>query len=223
LTTQTILFLVLGIISFGVSLLANKNKKKSEEIKKKMLAKINQQKNVEIFKVSEDFQHPISNSVLILLESYNEHYGVGKKLNNEEIKSVELDLKLSLPISYKIFLKYFGDGGFLVFSQSIDKVQNYSWFSDYRENLNDNIEIVGEKYLKVSSLLCLMAEDSNGGAWCWLTSEKNDGEWPLAYYSISDKRLHYKVENFTEWLKILTETKYEIIRELDSEEKLGLG
>ena len=221
-TTKTILLVVLGIISFGVSLLAKKNKKKSKEIKNKMLAKINQQKNVEIFKKSKDFQHPISNSIVTLLESFTECEGVGKKLNIEEICLIEKKLKFSLPKSYKIFLKYFGDGGYWVFNQSIDSIQNYSLLSSFRENLNETINLVGEKPIKVNSLLCLMTEDSNGGSWCWLTSEKDvEGEWAIAYYM--DSQLHYKVKNFTEWLKILTKTKYEVIRDLDKEEKLGLG
>ncbi|TXD49838.1 hypothetical protein [Polaribacter sp. IC073] len=66
-----------------------------------------------------------------------------------------------------------------------------------------------------------MTEDSNGGAWCWLISEeKKDNEWALAYYI--DQKLHYKVENFTEWLNILAKDGYEVIRELDTEEELGL-
>ena len=86
------------------------------------------------------------------------------------------------------------------------------------------IELVGEKEILANTLLCLMTEDSNGGAWFWLTSEASkNGEWPLAYYSLSDKKLHYKVKNFTEWLKILTKNENEVIRGLDVDEKLGLG
>jgi hypothetical protein len=223
-TLKTVLSIISLVLSAGVYLLIQKNKKESEEIKKRKLERVNQIKKINLFEKSIDFNHPISSSVITLLENFNEHKKVGKKLYEEEIKTIEQKLKLSLPISYKIFLKYFGDGGYWVFNQAIDNIQNYSWLKDYRKDLNYTIELVGEKSLKVSSLLCLMTEDSNGGAWCWLTSEiKKDGEWPLAYYSFSDKRLHYKVENFIAWLKILTETKYEVIRELDIEEKLGLG
>ena len=66
-----------------------------------------------------------------------------------------------------------------------------------------------------------MTEDSNGGAWCWLTSEKKENEWALAYYI--NQKLHFKVENFTEWLNLLTKNGYEVIRELDTEDELGLG
>ncbi len=90
--------------------------------------------------------------------------------------------------------------------------------------MDSEIELVGEKQIKVDSLLCLMTEDSNGGAWCWLTSEgKDDGEWALAYYSLHDRKLYYKVKDFTEWLRLLVMSKGEVIRELDNENKLGLG
>jgi hypothetical protein len=95
---------------------------------------------------------------------------------------------------------------------------------EYRKELGNTIELVGEKEIEVNTLLSLMTEDSNGGAWVWLTSENSEsGEWPLAYYSLSDKKLHYKVKNFTEWLRLLTKCKSEVIRELDVDDKLGLG
>ena len=73
-------------------------------------------------------------------------------------------------------------------------------------------------------MLCLMTEDSNGGAWCWITTEdKENGEWSLAYYNINDEKFYYKVSSFIEWLEIATTCKEEVIRELDVEEILGLG
>jgi hypothetical protein len=222
LTTKTILFIALGIVSFGVSLLVKKNKNQSNKTRKRMLAKVNQAKNIEEFRNSTDFQHPISSAILNLLENFDVHDGVGKRLNDEEIKSIENKLQLDLPTSYKIFLKHFGDGGNWVFSQYIDSIQISSWLSDYRDDFSETIELDGGKLLKVNSLLCLMTEDSNGGAWCWLTSEKDtNGEWELAY--CIDNKLHYKVVNFTAWLNILTKEGSEVIRELDLEETLGLG
>lgn len=220
-TTKTIGFIILGIFSFAVSLLVNKNKKKSDETRKRMLEKVKQAKNVEFFKNSLDFQHPISSAIVNLLIHFKEHTLVRKKLNDEEIKLIEKKLQLKLPASYKIFLKCFGDGGYWVFSQEIDSIQNYSYLKDYNQSLEQTLQLEGQT-IPVDSLLCLMAEDSNGGAWCWLTSEeKKDNEWALAYYI--DQKLHYKVKNFTEWLKLLTKEGSEVIRELDIEEELGLG
>ncbi|MDX6745666.1 SMI1/KNR4 family protein [Polaribacter sp. PL03] len=220
-TLKTILFIVLGIVSFGVSLLVKKNKEESNKTRERMLAKVNQAKNIEKFKNSLDSQHPISTSIVHLLENFEIHDDVGNKLNEEEIKSIENKLQLELPVSYKIFLKYFGDGGSWVFSQYIDSIQNHSYLKNYNKSLGETIQL-DKQIIHVDSLLCLMTEDSNGGAWCWLTSEeKKDNEWALAYYI--DQKLHYKVENFTEWLNILAKDGYEVIRVLDTEEELGLG
>lgn len=215
-------YLILFIIfSIGVKLLAHRNKKKSEETRKRMLDRVNQAKRVEEFRNSKDFQHPISNSIINLLENFHHHKEVGKRLNEDEIKAFEERLKLNLPESYKIFLKYFGDGGSWVFSQCIYSVQEYYYLHETSESLGETIELDGE-FIAVNSLLSLMTEDSNGGAWCWLTAE-NKKEWSLAYYSMQDQKLHYRVDNFTEWLNLLTKDGYEVIRGLDLEEKLGLG
>lgn len=220
---KTLGFVILGVASFAVSILVQKNKNKSDETRKRMLKKAEQANSILKFKNSSDFQHPISDSIINLLENFDVHQEVGKKLDNEEIKSIENKLQLNLPESYKIFLKYFGDGGSLVFYQGIDIIQKYSYLGDYI-NIGSKIISLEEECIDLDSLLCLMTEDSNGGAWCWLTSEeKKDNEWALAYYRLIDKKLHYKVENFTEWLRVLTKNRYEVIRVLDTEEELGLG
>ena len=100
-----------------------------------MLKKVDQAKNIERFKNSLDFKHPISNSIVNLLENMDVHDRVGEKLNEEEIKSIEKKINFKLPESYKIFLKYFGDGGYWIFSQAIDSIQNYSFLKDYNESL----------------------------------------------------------------------------------------
>ena len=220
---KTEILIILGILSFGVSLLIQKNKKKSETIKQRMIDRQNQVKMIRKFKSSPDFSHTISKPILNLLEKFDKHEKVGSQLTNNEIESIEDKLNLTLPKSYKLFLKYFGDGAYWVFTQPINSIKNYSWITDYRENLNKKIEL-DNNFIDVDNLLCLMTEDSNGGAWCWITSEKKkDNEWPLAYYSLSDNKLHFKVENFSEWLKILSETRDEVIRALDVDEKLNLG
>ncbi len=162
--------------------------------------------------------------IMILIVDSNQHQEIGPKLTDSEIQEVEKELGLSLPDSYKLFLKEFGNGAYWLYMTSIDDIKHFSYLKKYRKDLGNTIELVGEKNIEVNSLLCLMTEDYNGGAWCWLTSENSDnGEWPLAYYSLSDKKLHYKVKNFSEWLRLLTKCKSEVIRELDVEDKLGLG
>ena len=162
--------------------------------------------------------------IKILITDSKLHQEIGPKLTDAEIQEVEQKLGLSLPYSYKLFLKQFGNGAYWLYMTSIDDIKHFSYLREYRKEHGNTIDLVGEKEIEVNSLLCLMSEDSNGGAWCWLTTENSDnGEWPLAYYSLSDKKLHYKVKNFTEWLRLLTKCKSEVIRELDVEHKLGLG
>ncbi len=160
-----------------------------------------------------------------LLEDRDKHEKVGPKLKNHEIEKIEQEINLILPNSYKTFLKEFGDGAYWVYAQAIDTISTKPyWLNSFRKELGTKIKLEGTKEIKVETLLCLMTEDANGGAWCWLTEEEClNGEWSLAYYSRSDNQLHYKVENFTKWLKILLDSKYEVIAELDVEDKLGLG
>lgn len=116
----------------------------------------NDAKRIDLFKNCSDFQHSISPFILKLLEKYDQHEKGEKKLSEQEIKNIEGELQLILPESYKIFLKHFGDGGDWIFNQNIDSVRSFSWFTDYRENLNVKIELVGEKKIRVNTLLCLM-------------------------------------------------------------------
>jgi hypothetical protein len=161
----------------------------------------------------------------ILLEDTHLHTDIGPKLKEAEIIESEKRLGMRLPTSYRYFLRNFGNSAYWIYNQSLNEVETLSFLKEYRKNLGKTIELVEEgRQIEVASLLCIMTEDSNGGAWCWITSENKDsGEWPLVYYSLSDKRLHYKLENFVMWMKTLTECKHEVIRELDKEEKLNLG
>ncbi|WP_175578602.1 SMI1/KNR4 family protein [Tenacibaculum aiptasiae] len=166
----------------------------------------------------------IQELIKILIEDSKLHEKIGPKLTNTEIQKIENDLGLKLPPSYKFFLKEFGNGAYWLYANPIDDIKQKSFLSTYREGLGEIIELIGEKELKVNTLLSLMSEDSNGGAWVWLTSENSEnGEWSLAYYSMDDKKLHYKVKNFAEWLRLLIKNKSEVIRALDIENKLGLG
>ncbi|AIM61177.1 cell wall assembly protein Knr4 [Cellulophaga lytica] len=217
---------ILAIVFFAsliIRFLHLENKNKSNEIKTKMLERAKIAKRIQAINKSSHNKHKISRLLIKMLEEFQFHDDVQPTLTETEIIEIEKQINLTLPLSYKLFLKYFGDGGTWIYTNSIDSIRNRSWLSDYRNELNEKIEL-DNKEIKVDSLLCLMSEDSNGGAWCWLTSEDTkDGEWPLAYYSLSDKKLHFKVENFAEWLKILTNSKGEVIRELDLDYQLGLG
>ena len=163
------------------------------------------------------------NIVNAIKEDASKHLNIEEKLTDDEILSIEKKIGKSLPESYKHFLKTIGAGAELIYYQPIDDIRRYNYLNSFRK-LSQEIELVNEKNVPVNSLLCLMSEDSNGGAWVWLTSEKKENnEWSLAYYSIQDQRLHFKVANFTEWLKVLYRSKGEVIRELDKDYILGMG
>ncbi|WP_299712809.1 SMI1/KNR4 family protein [uncultured Tenacibaculum sp.] len=163
------------------------------------------------------------NIVNAINEDTSKHLNVQEKLTDDEILSIEKKIGKSLPESYKYFLKNIGAGAELIYYQPIDDIRRYNYLNSFRK-LSQEIELVNEKNVPLNSLLCLMSGDSNGGAWVWLTSEKKeDNEWSLAYYSIQDQRLYFKVANFTEWLKLLYRSKGEVIRELDKDYILGLG
>ena len=215
-------FLILGgLASLGLAFLNLRNKKKARLLKEKMQRKIQIQKKIEAIENSEYKNEKITEYIVKLLLDFDLHENIGKTITDSEILQIEEKLKFGLPKSYKIFLKYFGDGGFWIYHQSIDQIQNYSWLNDYRVKIGKTIKFESKK-LSVSSLLSLMTEDSNGGAWCWLTSEKKENnEYSLVYFI--NGKLHYKVENFTEWLSILVNNNGEVIRSLDLKENLGLG
>ena len=142
-----------------------------------------------------------------LIIDYKKHQDIYDKMTEKEIKIIETEIDKKLPESYKFFLTKFGSGAYSIYEQPVDDLRNYSFLRKYRKNLDSFLDLNGEK-IETNSLLCLMTEDSNGGAWVWLTGEKTEnGEWPLAYYSISDNKLHFKVKNLIEWLEILNRSK----------------
>ncbi|CAL2102293.1 SUKH superfamily protein [Tenacibaculum sp. 190130A14a] len=217
------------IVSFLVTILNQKNEQERKETKKKMkegfilsnkIASLEQSS----YTKHSITKHSITKPLILLLEDSYLHSNIGEQLTDINIKVIEKELGLSLPVSYKIFLQYFGDGADWLYHQSIDSAKNIGKLKEYRRGLGAQINWIGEKELEVDTILCLMTEDSNGGAWCWITSEVDEnGEWPLAYFNREDGSLYFKIENFTEWLKTLVASKSEVIRALDTEDKLGLG
>ena len=166
----------------------------------------------------------------ILKEDLKFHENINSKVTDQELKELENYMNIKLPNSYKLFLKEFGNGAESLYhiDQPINGINMefgaIHWFGKYRISLDEEIETDGFGIYKKDNLLCLMTENSNGGAWVWLTSQKGEnGEWPLAYFNIDDGKLYYKLKSFKEWIRIATKCKYEVIRELDKENKLGLG
>jgi hypothetical protein len=160
-----------------------------------------------------------------LTKDPDRHQGVGDRLTECEILKLEEENSIKLPQSYKAFLQEFGDGAYWLYGcQAMDSVRRPFWLKDHHRQTPELVPLDGNGSFPRDSLLCLMAEDSNGGSWCWLTSAPTaNGEWPLAYYMPSEEMLYYKVGGFSDWLNILISRQSEVIRVLDEEDKLGLG
>jgi len=164
-----------------------------------------------------------------------------KRLSDADIKDLIQQSGFKLPPSYLVFLYEFGNGdttnsgSYQIFHQDIDAPDNVWHFSRAKPDAPDPLPVDGGSAVPKDSLFCLMTEDSNGGAWCWLTSESDEeGEYPLAYYysgAIEDdyesenpvRELFYRVPNFTTWLEILVRDQQEVIRSLEVDFRLHLG
>ena len=160
-----------------------------------------------------------------LRKDFSMHEEVGAPLAEGEIEAYEEKIGLRLPPSFRFFLSHFGNGAYWLYGcQPLDSTDNPFWLKDVRPNAPAMIPLDGGGAVAKDSLLCLMTEDSNGGSWCWLTSERDsNGEWPLAYYEPMEKRLFYKVPSFVHWLSLLVKNRQEVIRTLDQDERLCLG
>ena len=163
--------------------------------------------------------------VRILKSDNDKHEQVDPPFTDERLAEFERNTKFVAPPSFAIFLKEFGSGAYWLYGrQPIDSAESPAWLRTYRPNLPNVTEIFGGGNVPTDSLLCLMSEDSNGGAWCWLPTLRSiDGECPLAYWDMASRKLHYQVSSFAKWLEILIINKDEVIRVLDNEELLGLG
>tara|TARA_R100000789_G_scaffold70412_1_gene65899 strand:- start:1010 stop:1549 length:540 start_codon:yes stop_codon:yes gene_type:complete len=175
-------------------------------------------------------QNNIKQYLSVLIQDSELHGNIGPKLNENNILEAESELGIALPQSFKLFLKEFGNGADWLYhvDQPINGVaKEYGkihWLGKYRKHLGETIESNGFGSFKTKTLLCLMTENSNGGAWVFLTSENSEnGEWPLAFYNMDDQKLYFKVESFTQWIGLAIKCKSEVIRELDEENILNLG
>jgi hypothetical protein len=156
-----------------------------------------------------------------------------KPLSDSEIQTMIQQSGFKLPPSYLVFLYEFGNGdttnlgSYQIFHQDIDAPDNVWDFSRAKPDAPDPVRVDDGSPVPKSSLFCLMTEDSNGGSWCWLTSEPDaEGEYPLAYYFRDEEgmeQLFYRVQNFTVWLEILVRDQQEVIRSLDVDYRLPLG
>jgi hypothetical protein len=160
-----------------------------------------------------------------LKKDSSQHEGVGDPLTEQQIEAFEKKIGLQAPPSFVVFLRQFGNGAYWLYGcQPMDSTNNPFWLRDLRPDAPSMIPLDGSDPVAKDSLLCLMTEDSNGGSWCWLTSEGSaKDEWPLAYYEFMGEKLFYRVESFNHWLSLLVKNRQEVIRTLDTDDRLCLG
>ncbi len=132
-------------------------------------------------RVQNEFAHPeVETLVAILKSDLSLHKDVHNPVSDQEISLTESELGIKLPASYKHFLKKFGNGATWLYhvDQPVNGVQleygTIHWLGTYRTSLDSTIASDGFGTFEVKKLLCLMTENSNGGAWVWLTSESED-------------------------------------------------
>ena len=154
-----------------------------------------------------------------LLKDRAQHSEVGNTLSDIELQEFTSKSGFDVPPSFSVFLREFGDGAYWLYdTQPVDSTTNSIWLKDSRPKLPSFIPLDEETQIPATSLFCLMTEDSNGGAWCWLTGQRDENkETPLVYYDPDSGNLCYKVQTFVDWLYILVSEKEEVIRVLDSD------
>ncbi|WP_442265993.1 SMI1/KNR4 family protein [Tenacibaculum sp. ZS6-P6] len=203
------------ILSFGgLSIYISKRSKSNAEKKNvaeklQMVKKVRDQiDSVTLDTKTEDYT---MEQIIKLLDDYEKHQKIGKKLKNTDIKEFELKLDLIFPKSYITFLEHFGNGG-SVYNNKILSIEKPIFLSKYLKTTDRKIEDEDGFKINTNSILCLTSEDSKDGIWCWLTEDESNknGEWPIAYFNNKEKKLYYGVDNFNQWLDLLLTHKSEI-------------
>ncbi len=224
-TSLRAFFVTLAFIVFfwGLSLYIS-DKSESHATKKSVAEKLQMVKRakdkIDAIKLDTQVKDNVMEQIITLLDDYENHQQVGKKLSQVDIQSIEERLNLIFPKSYVTFLEYFGNGG-AIYNNTIVDINKPYFLSHHIKNSNKKVvDEFGDEF-NANSLLCLTKEDTNKGIWCWMTNEtKNNGEWPLVYFNNSDQTLYYKINNFSKWLNVALESKKEVIKNIDPKNSL---
>lgn len=155
-----------------------------------------------------------------------------EKATDADIAKTERLLGMSLPASYKTFVRSFSNGAYLYHLQEVSAVGKG----------NQQIAPIDAIYPVASgsspipyrdlegevhpSKLIPFGLDSNANAWCFVVEDGRD-EYPVAYLHTWGSKLYARLDGFGTWLAKLIEEQDEIIRVLydadviDGELKLG--
>jgi hypothetical protein len=154
---------------------------------------------------------------------------------DNDVVSTEASIGRPLPPSFRAFVTQFSNGAYLYGLQEVSAVGegNAQIASIQRVVLPGDTDAAERIPFRQGSdigrdNLVPFSLDHNGNAWCFLTDSADaDGEYPVAYFDTTGRKLYGKQRSFADWLGILIDTQEEVIRTLYEEDvlygELGLG
>ncbi|TCP24379.1 SUKH superfamily protein [Tenacibaculum skagerrakense] len=223
-TLKIFVISVLLILAMGFVYLKNKDASKSIEhnVSDKTLIK-NAKQQIDSIKQSSFVEDTMMELIISLADDYDKHKNVGTKLSDIEIEKIEEKLNLTFPESYKLFLKYFGDGADLVYNVKVMKTSEATYITNQFKDLSEELSTEDET-IQSSSLLSLTNKNNNEIAWYWVVDQSLDNnEWGLACFNSKNLSIEYTVENFTKWLEFLVKSKNNVVTELQNLENAGVS
>ncbi|MFY7672293.1 SMI1/KNR4 family protein [Tenacibaculum sp. MEBiC06402] len=208
----------------GFMYLKNKDTSKSAEhnVSDKVLIKKAKQQ-IDSIKQSSLIEDTMMELIINLADDYSKHKNIGTKLSDNDISKIEERLELTLPESYKLFLKYFGDGAELVYNAPVLNSKKIDYLNKLNKEVNETIESDIATY-KSSNLLSLTRKSKDGTAWYWFVDKtKEDNEWSLVYFNSKNQSIEHEVESFTKWVELLVSGKSNVVTELQNKINSGVS
>lgn len=207
----------------GFIYLKNKDTSKSlqHNVSDKVLIKKAKQQ-IDSIKQSSFVEDTMMELIINLADDHSKHKNVGTKLSDEDIIKLEQRLNLTLPESYKLFLKYFGDGAKLVYNTSVLSSKKIDYLSNLQKDVKEELASDISNY-KSDSLLSLTKNSKDGISWYWVVDEtKTDNEWSLVCFNSKTQSIDYEVESFTKWVELLVDSKNSVITTLQDKINMGI-
>jgi SMI1 / KNR4 family (SUKH-1) len=145
-----------------------------------------------------------------------------------DVRTTEEAIGRPLPPSFRTFVMQFSNGAYLYSVQEVSAVGDGNKQiaaiqkiilpgrpqATERIPIRDGGEVLGEQLVPFSL-------DHNGNAWCFLTGSPDpNGEYPVAYFDTTGRRLHGKQASFVDWFAILVDNENEVIRSIYDEDVL---
>ncbi len=223
-TLKTFIISTLFVLVIAFLYLKNKDTSKGVEdnVSDKMLFKKAKQQ-IDSIKQASMIEDTMMDLVIELTDDHSKHKNIGPKLSDIQIKNAENKLSFELPDSYKLFLKYFGDGAELVYQTSISDVKNFTPLISKYKDIDSEIEL-DEITINTGALVSLTQNNKQDGDWYWITNEANkDGELPLIYYNPKNKTFSNLIDNFPEWLSILVKSKGNLTNDFNTPKKQAIN